>query len=68
MLLGNCKPEVPDKILPAPGSLAVVVWVALVVVVKLLLKKLYAPYSLMLGVCLAEFGLVLASLSVVGQS
>jgi hypothetical protein len=65
---GNCVPEVPDKVLPVPGTLAIAVWIVLVIVIKLILKKLYLPYSMMIGMCMVELVLVIACLSVTNNS
>lgn len=63
VVMGNCKPDVPDKILPLPGLLSTVGWCILIIVVKLILKKLYIPYSLMYGLCLIELIIIIASIS-----
>jgi len=65
---GNCIPAVPDKVLPLPGSIATTVWILLVIVIKLLLKRLYIPYSAMIGLCIVECILVISCISVVDHS
>lgn len=67
-MLGNCESPVPDRILPLPGFIVVGVWTAIVVVIKLLMTKLYVPYSLLFSFCLAEFGLVIGSIAELNQS
>lgn len=53
IVLGNCSSAVPDRVLPMPGLILVGVWAVIVVVVKLITKKLYLPFSLMFVFCLA---------------
>lgn len=55
---------VPDKIIPLPGMIASVVWLAILVVLKVfILKGVYLPYSYIFGACLAEFVIILVTLS-----
>jgi hypothetical protein len=52
LVLGNCASPIPEKILPLPGIISTALWGMIVVVLKLLMKKIYAPFSLLVGFCL----------------
>jgi hypothetical protein len=68
IILGNCASPTPDKVLPLPGIILLAVWAGIVLAVKLLMGKVYAPYSLLLGFCLVELGLIIASIAQIDQS
>ncbi len=53
--------------LPLPGLIAVVIWTAIVIVIKLILQKSYVPYSLILFNAVVEMILVIAVLHNAGS-
>lgn len=48
-LTGSCAipNPVPDSVMPLPGTISVAIWIGIVIAMKLLVGKLYAPYSMM---------------------
>lgn len=67
LVLGNCEAEV-GRVLPVPGVLAVAVWVAVVVIVKLALGKAYVPYSILMFSALVEIAQVIILIAVLASS
>lgn len=67
MILKDCTPVsvVPDKKLPLPGLISLMIWVIIVVVVKLVMGKIYAPYSLLFVSTVIELVITIAVLSTV---
>jgi len=47
-LTGSCTvpSQVPDSIMPMPGTISVLIWVGIVIAMKLLVGKLYVSYSM----------------------
>lgn len=52
-----------QAVLPLPGLIAVVLWTAIAVAIRLLLKQNYLPYSLILFTAVVQFWLVIAMLA-----
>ena len=53
--------------IPLPGLIAVGIWVLMVILMKLLQKKLYAPFSLLFAFCLIELTLIIVTISTVSK-
>lgn len=68
LVLGNCASPIPSKVLPLPGLIVVGVWTILIIALKLLLKRPYIPYSLLMCYCLAQLVLIFAGIVVLNSS
>lgn len=66
-MLGNCASPVPEKIIPLPGLIATGIWAIIVLILKLLQKKLYAPFSLLFCFCIIELTLIIVIISTVSK-
>ena len=53
--------------IPLPGLIAVGIWVLMVILMKLLQKKLYAPFALLFAFCLIELTLIIVTISTVSK-
>lgn len=67
LVLGNCASPVPSKVIPLPGLISIGIWGILVLILKLLQKKLYAPFSLLFCYCIVELVLIIVTLSTVNK-
>jgi hypothetical protein len=53
--------QVPDSILPLPGTLSVFIWIGIVVAMKVIVGKLYVPYSMVFMLSLIEYFLIIVT-------
>jgi hypothetical protein len=67
LVLGNCDSPIPDKILPLPGIISLAAWSIIVIILKLLIKKIYAPFSLLFGFSLIQLFIIIAAISTINK-
>lgn len=66
LLSNTC--NVSEQVMPLPGSLALVVWAGIAVIIHLIQKKNYLPYSIILLSGIIQLVLILGLLSTVNSS
>jgi hypothetical protein len=47
--------------MPLPGTLSVIIWIGIVIAMKLIVGKLYAPYSMVFMFSLIEYFLIIST-------